>query len=138
MKNTAITMSLILFTFSLLIIGCGGKYSDAIALNEEYINIVEDYIADLDKADDAKAAAKAINNFSDKLEKIWPKMQELSEKYPELKDQSAVPEEMKETQKKAEEVGAKMGAAMMKVMPYMQDPEVQKAQKRLGQIMMKQ
>jgi len=136
MKKLVIAISLTLFAVSLLLIGCGGKYSDAIAVNEEYITIIEDYLTDIDKVDDAKSAAKAINTFADELDKIWPKMQKLAEKYPELEDETAIPEELKEIEKKAEEVGMKMGASMMKVMSYMKDPDVQAAQKRLSEIMM--
>ena len=32
-------------------------------------------------------------------------------------------------------MGQKMGGAFMKVMPYMMDPEVKKAQERIGSIM---
>jgi len=71
------------------------------------------------------------------MENLWPKMQKLSEKYPELKDRNNQPEELKESQKKAEEVSKKMVASMMKIMPYMMDPEVQKAQQRLHAVMIK-
>jgi len=117
-----VVLFLSLLTISFLIIGCGGKYSDAKKMNEEFIALVEDYIADLDKADNAKGAAKAINRFADGMEDLWPRMQKLSEKYPELKDKSNPPEE-------------KMAGAMIKLMAYIKDPEVQKAQKRLGAVM---
>jgi hypothetical protein len=130
--------SLSLLAISLVMIGCGSKYSDAIQINEEYIDLMDTYISGLDKADSAKDAAKVINKFADGLEKIWPEMQKLSEKYPELKDTANPPEELEDTQKRAEAAGQKMAGAMMKMMPYMQDPEVRKAQERLGAIMMKQ
>jgi len=127
-----------LFTMSFLIIGCGGKYSDVNKMNEEYIALMENYIADLDKADNAKDAAKAMNRFADGMENLWPRMQKLSEKYPELKDnKSTPPEELKETQERAEAVGQKMVGSMMKTMPYVMDPEVQKAQQRIAMAMMK-
>ena len=81
--------------------------------------------------------AKAMNSFADGLEILWPKMKELSEKYPELKDKNNPPEELKESQNKAEESGKKIVGTFMKVMPYMEDPEVQKAQQRLSAIMTK-
>jgi len=137
MKKMITVLFLSLFTMSFLIIGCGGKYSDAEKMNEKFIALVENYIADLDKAGNAKDAAKAINRYADGLEDLWPGMQELSKKYPELKDKSNPPEELKESQKRAEEAVQKMVGSMMKLMPYMMDPEVQKAQKRLGAIMMK-
>ena len=138
MKKMTLILFLSLFTMSFLIIGCGGKYSDVNKMNEEYIALMENYIADLDKADNAKDAAKAMNRFADGMENLWPRMQKLSEKYPELKDnKSTPPEELKEAQERAEAVGQKMVGSMMKTMPYVMDPEVQKAQQRIAMAMMK-
>ena len=122
-----------------LIAGCkGAKYDDAKKANKEYMALVQGYIDDLDKTENAQDAAKAINRFADGMQALWPKMKALAEKYPELKDPNNIPEELKEMQTEAAEVGKKMGSSMMKLMPYMQDPEVQKAQKRLQETMMKQ
>lgn len=118
--------------------GCGGKYSDVKKINEEYIEMVESYIAALDKADDKDDVVKAMNNFTDDLEDIWPRMQELREKYPELEGNEPPPEELKASMEEAEKVGAKIGTSFMKVMQYMDDPEVQAAQQRMGQVMMQQ
>ena len=57
-----------------LVTGCGGKYSDFKKANEEYVAIVESYVAHLDKADDADDVVKAMNNFSEELEDLWPRM----------------------------------------------------------------
>jgi hypothetical protein len=138
MKKMMVVLFLTLLAMSFLIIGCGGKYSEAEKMNKEYIALVEDYIADIDKADNAKDVAKAMNEFADGMEDLMPKMRKLSEKYPELKDRSNPPEELKETQKKAEEMGQKMAGAMIKLMPYMMAQEVLNAQKRLAAAMMKQ
>ena len=137
MKKKIVVLCLSLMVMSIITVGCGEKYSDAKKMNEEYIALVEDYISELDKVANAKDAAKAINRFADGLEDLWPRMKKLSEKYPEIKDQSNQPEELKESQKKAEEMGKKMVGSMMKLMPYMVDPEVQQAQKRLGEVMLK-
>ena len=99
---------------------------------------VEDYIAEIDKADNAKDVAKVVNQFADGMEDLMPKMRKLSEKYPELKDRANPPEELKETWKKAEEMGLKMAGSMVKLIPYMMDPEALNAQKRLAAAMMKQ
>ncbi len=138
MKKMLMVLFLSLLTMSFLTIGCGGKYSEAEKLNREYIALVEDYIADIDKADNAKDVAKAMNQFADGMEELMPKMRELSEKYPELKDRSNPPEELIETQEKAGEMGQKMAGSMMKLMPYIMAPEVLSAQKRLAAAMMKQ
>jgi len=136
MKKAITILFLGLLTISLVTVGCGGKYSDAKKMNEKYIDLVENYVSDLEGADSAKDVAKAMNRFADGMEDLWPKMQKLAEKYPELKDDSNPPEELKESQKRAEEVSMKMGGSMMKIMPYMRDEEVRNAQKRLGKVMM--
>ena len=130
-------MILIFLTILCLAPGCGNKYSDVNKMNEKFVDLMESYVEDLNKSDNAKEVAKAINRYADSLEDLWPKMQQLSEKYPELKDNNSLPEELKASQKSAEEVGKKMAGAMMKIMPYMRDPEVQKAQQRLGAVMTK-
>ena len=138
MEKRLVLRCLCVLAVSLLMAGCGGKYADAKKVNKEYMDLVKGYIDDLDKAESAKDAAKAIDRFADGMQALWPKMKALSEKYPELKDRNSVPEELKETQEEAAEMGKKMGNSMMKLMPYMNDPDVQKAQKRLQEIMMKQ
>ena len=80
--------------------------------------------------------AKATNLFADKMEKLTPTMQKLSDKYPELKNNQNPPEPLKEMQSRMEEASKKMMGAMMKAAPYMADPEVQKAQKRLESLQM--
>ena len=137
MKRGLFLSLLCALAVSFLIAGCGGKYADAKKVNQEYMDLVQGYVDDLDKTESAKDAAKAINRFADDMEDLWPKMKALSEKYPELKDRNNVPEELKEMQAEAAEVGKKMGSSMMKLMPYMNDPDVQKAQKRLQELMMK-
>ncbi|MCD4655565.1 hypothetical protein K8T06_16715 [bacterium] len=137
MKKTTQILFLSLLTISFLIIGCGGKYSDAEKIYGEYVVAIEKYVTNLEKADNAKEVAKAVNKFADDMEDLMPRMKKLSEKYPELKDTSNPPEELKETQARADEMGMKMAGSMMKMMPYMKDPEVRKAQERLGSIMMK-
>ena len=138
MKKTTMALCPAILAMVALTIGCGGKYSDVKKVNGEFIGLVEDYSADLEKVGDAKSAAKAINRFADGMEELWPKMQQLHEKHPELKDTAHPPEALVESQKEAEEAGRRMAGSMMKLMAYMQDPEVQQAQQRLGAIMMQQ
>lgn len=136
MKKHVLVSIMCMAALLFLLNGCGGgKYADVIKLNQEYIGLVETYIADLDKAGNAKDVAKAMNRFADGLEKVWPRMEALSEKYPELEDRDNQPEELKASQQEAEALGMKMGGTFMKVMPYMEDPDVQKAQQRLSKIM---
>ncbi len=137
MKKRIPVIFLSLFVIPFLIIGCGGKYSDVKKVNEKYISLIEDYIADIDKVDNAEDAAKAVNKFADGMEDLWPKMQEFAKKYPELKDKTNPPEELKEIDKRVQDTSKKMVAAMMKLMPYMMNRKVLNAEKRLGSFMMK-
>ncbi len=135
MKKGLVFLLMCILPAALLFAGCGGKYSDVKKVNAEYVALVQRYVDDLEKVTNAKDAAKAIDRFVDGMQDLWPKMKALAKKYPELKDRNKAPEELKELQAKAQEMGRKMGAAMRKLMPYMQDPEVQKAQKRLQAVM---
>jgi hypothetical protein len=136
MKNNIRLVLECLLMSILLISGCRQhKYADAVQANEQYINLVETYVADMEKAGDAKDVARAMNQFADGMEKLFPKMRKIAEKYPELKDRDDIPPELKDLQQRAQAVAAKMGGAMIKVGPYMNDPEVQKAQKHFQEVM---
>jgi len=135
MKKNLLLPFLFVLVFSILQTHCGSKYSDAIKLNKEYADLMERYVAEIDKADDANKVATAMNRYADALEDLWPRMKQLSEKYPELKDIENQPEELKESQSRAEEMGKKIAGTFMKIMPYMEDPEVQKAQQRIFAVM---
>ena len=133
--RTLINLSLILVSM-VVINGCGGKkYGDVEKTTNDYSKAMEDMAASIEKATSASDVAKAINNFSDQMEKLAPAMKKINEKYPELKDTNNTPEELKECQKRAMEATQKYTAAMMKAMPYMADPEVLKAQERMGEVM---
>ncbi len=136
MKGSAVVVCTI---FLLLwgIVGCGGKYDAAEKLNQAYIELLENYIADVEKVDSAKAAAKAVNRFADGMEDLLPRLKALAEKYPELKDRSNPPEQLKASQEKADALGLRMAGAMMKLMPYMEDAQVRDAHKRMGALVMK-
>ncbi len=126
-------LSLCLMTFFL---GCGGgKYSDVREINEEYVKVLKKYITAIDKSDSAKDVTKAMNDFAGSMEDIMPRMRKLQEKYPELRDRKNPPEELRESMKDSEEVGAKFAASMMKIMRYMNDPGVKKAQERFAKAM---
>jgi len=99
-------------------------------------SLIEEYAAALDKAGSAPDVAKATNQFVDKMEKLAPAMQKLTEKYPELKSGQNLPEPLKKVQTRMEEASKKMMGSMMKAAPYMNDPEVQKAQQRLESLKM--
>lgn len=124
--------------FSLIIMciaGCEKKYSDVIKVNEEFAELTEAYVDNLENATSGKEVAQAMNRFSDGFEKLAPRMQEAITKYPELKDESNNPKELQESKKRTEEVGKRFAGSFMKMMPYMKDSEVQAAQKRMSEVL---
>ena len=125
-------MLLALFMWS----GCGGgKYSDAIEVNTQFADAMEDYVGALEKADSADSVANAVNAFAAKVEKIAPRMKKIAEKYPELKNQENLPEELKAGQKRATELGQQMARSFMKAMQHMRDEKVKTAHERLQKAM---
>ena len=137
MKKVNIFLILCLISTITVINGCGGKYSDAKKATEEYADIMEEYINAIDKSNNASDVAKAINNFTDKIAKLAPKMAKLQEKYPELQTSNTPPKELAESQKRIEALSQKFSNSMMKMIGYMNDPEVKKAQERMNEIMQK-
>lgn len=130
-----ICLSLLMGCF-LVIVGCGGsKYADSIEVNENFVQLMEEYVNALESASSADQVATAMNTFADGMEVLGPKVKELAKKYPELKNSQNLPDALKASQKEVEEVGKKMAGAFMKIMPYMRDPAVQDAQKRVSTVM---
>ena len=81
----------------------------------------------MENAQSAQDVAKALNNHTDQLKKILPRLEKLGDKYPELEDKDTFPEELKTVQEKMEKTSQNYARAMMKISPYMNDPAVQKA-----------
>jgi phage shock protein A len=113
----------------------GGKYGEAKDLLNKSLTAMDDFVKAIDQAKDAKAVAAAITNFKDSMAALKPKMQALDKKYPELKDETKMPEDLKPLMTKMQEMSSKMINASMKAYQYNQDPEVQKAQEELNKVM---
>ena len=114
--------------------GGGGKYAQAKKVISKQIQVFDEFATGMEKADNAKDVAKAMNNYADSMEKLIPMQQELFEKFPELKDQKEPPAELKEEADKIMEISGKIQSAFMKIDQYGDDPDVQKAQKRMEEI----
>jgi len=100
-----------------LTIGCRKEYSEVKKIDEEYIALMEDYVDEIEKVENAKDAAIAINWFTDSMKKLLPRMQEIAEKYPEIKDLTNLPKDLKENHKRMQEAGRKMTEAI-EIRPY--------------------
>jgi predicted nucleic acid-binding Zn-ribbon protein len=135
--NVKRTLYFVLIGIIVMMMGCTSKYSDMIDVNTKFINAMEKYITSTGKADSAKDVAKAINEYSDQMEKLAPQMKKVRDKYPELKNNTDVPEELESLQKKTQGLEQKMTNSFMNMMKYMMDPDVQAAQERLQKAMIK-
>ena len=136
MKTTKWTIVLIAVVFIIGTIACGGgKYADAKKVISKSNNALEDFLGKMDNADNAKDVTAALTGFTKEMEKIAPEMRKLEEKYPEFKESQSIPEELGEEGKKMMELWGKFGSVMMKIQQYSDDPEVQKAQEKLQEIM---
>lgn len=112
-------------------IGCGGGVAEARRLQQQQGRAVEQYLAALDKADNAREVAAAINGFAADMERIAPRMKRLMDRHPEWKDPARRPKELQADDERARDTAAKMAGTLFRIMPYMGDPEVRKAQERL-------
>lgn len=115
---------------------CGqDKYGDVVELNDKFISITQEYIDGLNKAQSAKDVASAINKYTDGFQKIGPMMKEINKKYPDLTTVKDLPEKVKESQVKSEKIGMEFASSFMKIIQYMGDPQVIKAQERMTEVM---
>lgn len=125
---------LILVLCSMLLVfgsACGSEYSDVVDVQKDFIDLSADYNSDMEKADSAKNIAAAMNAYAKGLESLAPRIKEINEKYPELRDPEQMPEEVKQTAEEQAEVMQKVSSSFMKAMPYMNNAAVQEAQQRI-------
>ena len=134
-KQWIIVLCVVVFAVGTIACGGGGKYADAKNVIAKSNKVLEGFLEKMDTVDNAKDVAAAINDFTDEMEKFVPEMKELEKKYPELGGGQSVPEELGEEGKKMMELWGKFGSIMMKIQQYADDPEVEKAQKRLQTVM---
>lgn len=124
----------ILIITILFIAGCGNnKYEDVKKVLNDMIIAWEEFAISMKKADDSKSIASSINNLSEVMVKLKPKMKALEKKYPELKEQKEPIPELKKLADKLKNVwieGAK--ALEPKVAKFSKHPDVIKAQEKLS------
>lgn len=113
---------------------CGGQYADAKETMQESIDLMNNFSDAMEKADDGKAVAAALEDYIDGMKSMTAKMEELSKKYPELNDKDKTPEELKDLMAKGEEASQRMSGAMMKIIQYASDPEVAKLMPKLQEM----
>lgn len=112
---------------SAAILSCGGKYDEVDRTLSDYADAMEDYVTQMDKADNADAVVKAMNDYTRKMTSLAPRLKEMNEKFPELASGKDFPEELEKLSQRMEDLSQKVQTTMMKTMKFMMDPEVQKA-----------
>ncbi len=112
----------------LVVVSCGGgKYADAKkAINTQY-TMMETFTTSIDQATDSAAVVAALKKFQKSAEEAQDEMMAIAKKYPEMKDQTNPPEELKEEMAKMKEMMPRFIGAMMKLgKEYGDNPDVQK------------
>lgn len=108
--------------------GEGGKYAEAKKVLQKSNQIMEKLINDLDKAEEGKQVAAALNGFTKAMQGLKSQFKSLEEEYPELKTMANPPVELQAEAKQLEALTKRISSAMMKVMKFADDPDVKKAQ----------
>lgn len=110
----------------------GGKYSDARQTLENFVNTANDYAETLEKAKTPQEVVTGMNLFADRIEKLKPEMDAMNEKYPELKELGTnPPEELKDMPEKMKSALTRLSKALVYIVPFIKDPEVEKGMKRV-------
>lgn len=135
MKRLILGLTVVLFLIGLTACG-GGKYADAEDFMNKSIEANEKFAAAAEKVENVDGAVAVIEDFANSMKGLMPKMKEILEKYPEFKDPTKMPEELKALNAKGDEAAKKMQAAMTKLsQTYMQDAKFQAAMMKMGQVM---
>jgi outer membrane murein-binding lipoprotein Lpp len=119
--------------------GCGNEagYDDFASVYNQFIDAMEEYTANLEKAENADAIADAIDTYAKKMDAWAPEMKKIRGEHPEWEDKTKMPEELKPLNAKAEKLAQSMAGTFVKSMQYMNDPKVRAASERLQQAMLK-
>lgn len=112
----------------------GAKYRDVRAAINRQADATEEFTARMEKADSAREAAAAVDDYSDRLENLQAQARKLKEKYAGVDLQNAP--ELKAENERAEQAAMKFAGVFMKAtLKYGRDPEFQAAMKRWQQTM---
>jgi len=108
----------------------GGKYGEVKTLLTDYLSAINDLDKSLESAKDGKAAAKAFTTYMNKMKALNQKVERLPEMYPELASDNP-PAELKDLIQEFNESEDLQAELLMKMMKYMDDPDVMKAMEQM-------
>jgi hypothetical protein len=121
-----------------MLFACGsGKYANAKKVMKKQAEIGIAYVNALESADNASDVAKAINTYTDDMEKLIPDIKKMMKDLPEIQDPQSIPQELEEESAQVTEASAKIETASKKLFQYITTPEVQKALERMSMVMQK-
>jgi len=129
MKKWVVWILFVAGCFGLMVHG-SDKYSKVKPIIKEMADTLEKFIVDLEKAENAGAVAEALDVYSKATVEIAPKVKKMMEKYPELKDETMRPKELKPLLDKMDELAKKLMGVYEKIGKYASDPKVKAATKR--------
>jgi hypothetical protein len=111
----------------LCLLSCsGGKYADAKSAINDQTAATEKFVAAVEKADNGKAVAAAMNQYSKQLSNMLAQSKKLKAKYAGVNLQTAP--ELKAENERAQQVAMQFAGAFMKVnLKYGGDPDVRAA-----------
>jgi len=135
MKRFVLFATIVLFVFGLTACKGGGKYADVKDVMEKYVAGNEAFVTALDNVKSADDVVTALTALTKVTNELAPKMKEIDQKYPELKDLQNPPEELKPLMDRVNAVMGKMMSGMEKMMAYASDPKVQEAQTKYQEAM---
>lgn len=133
-KTLAISITVLMMFFATACMA-GDKYDEAREIYEQYIPALEKYLAAVDKTESPQGLAKAINEFAGSMEVLAPKMKKFAEKYPEIQTDPSVPPDYVELTKKSNDLGQRFGQSFIRIAPFLENPEVEKANEHLVNVM---
>ena len=123
-------LSLLALTFAMSV-GAQDQYAEVIDLMTAYLEITDKLSTDIEESQGEQQVAEAFNRYADDMEIIMPQMNSMSEKFPELNDDT--PEALQPVLDQMEVTMERMMMAMQKVMEsgYSGD-SLQEAFERIG------
>ncbi len=110
------------------------RYADARGVLEKIIGRLEAFTLRMEKAEEAKAAAAAIQALVGELRGEAQALKALGTRFPELSNPLQIPESLKPFLERLEKADARMVAAMQKAMSWGFEPEVKAARDLLAEV----
>lgn len=138
-QNTKVGWFIAAIMAILVLTACGsGEWGEIEDIVTEQADITVTYITGLEKAESAEDMADVINEFTDSMKALIPKIKTYQETHPEIwTGGEEVPEKIKVQQERMEEASARIQGAFMNLMNYMMDSKVQEAMMNMSSEMAK-